>query len=145
MGFQRNVKDIDNDTTRSYLQIYERDTGSSGRLLPSSFPQTEVVKPVFALNSVSSNLSIKAMNVDSAGGKSKSIFEIFRNGSLVQRVDASGYHGKIVGDDWFGGASLSADDQLFAYVASKKSKPNFFIIVVLLTHLSLSVLGSHQM
>jgi hypothetical protein len=87
--------------------------------VPSSLPQTEVTKPVFALNSASSGLHIKAMNIDSAGGKSKSLFEIFRFGSLVQRVDASSYHGKIIGDDWFGGASLSDDDQLFVYVASR--------------------------
>lgn len=51
-------------------------------------------------------------------GKDVPLLEITApNGALVTRVDASQVHGKICGDDWFGGCDWSRDGRFLVYVA----------------------------
>jgi hypothetical protein len=109
----RSVRDIDNDTSRSFYSTYfiNNTNNNSANITPISL-SIEVPKLAFDVYSKSGEYNIRAVNSDE-----KSVLEIYRHGSLRMKIDSTDIHRKINGDAWFGGYSFSNDNRYFAYVA----------------------------
>jgi hypothetical protein len=106
----RSVRDIEKDSSRSYFTPYAIDEGS--KLLNPIFPPIEVHKYDIDVLSPSSRITIRMNSSDN-----KYFIEILCEKSLVMRIDVSDVHEKIIGDEWFGGASFSPNEDYFVYVA----------------------------
>lgn len=103
----RSVRDIENDSTRSYYSTYL----VQNEITPITKP-IEIQKYVFDLSSKSMKYTIRAFNLEE-----KCILEVYENGSLLYKIDSTDIHRKANGDAWFGSPSFSADESMFSYVA----------------------------
>jgi hypothetical protein len=101
----RSIRDIDDDKSRLFtetLQVLPK------QLVPVQGLNSESVKPLFQDISPSGLLALSLRQ----GGKSDEIPLIHLNGAdRSHYLDASDYHGKFVGDSWFGGVSWSHDER----------------------------------
>lgn len=118
----RAVRDLDENTSKSYFENFLVDkAGSQWIQTSTNFLSTN---PRAALVDLSKsgryNVAFYNNGVGTAGAKkeSGSFIEIIDQQSGSSRIDTSTYHGRIIGDSWFGGGcSWSSDERFVAYVA----------------------------
>eukprot|EP01038_Epipyxis_sp_PR26KG_P010072 gene10072-13535_t len=119
---QRQVRSIDDNASRSFLESWILFNNEELLKLNTI---TMGVRPAIYDISPSSQTTIACYNSLNLGkgDDPKNIIEIVSNDNNQQksfRVDTSSYHGKFVGDTWFGGVSWSSDGRYVAYVAEVK-------------------------
>lgn len=107
----RSVRDIDDDKSRLFTETYQLPSGideEKSSLYPVKGTNFEAIRPVFQDISPSGNFTLSLRQ----GGKNDEIPLIQLNGADKSHyLDASEYHGKFVGDSWFGGVSWSHDER----------------------------------
>ena len=109
----RSVRDIDDDKSKLFSEAFQLST--SLELLPIQSNNFEIVRPIFQDISPSGKLTISMK----LGGKGDDIPLINVSGQETSHyLDVSDYHGKFVGDSWFGGISWSEDER---YTSSNTS------------------------
>ena len=121
----RSVKDIETDSARVILDNFVVSGESDDDIIQVS--SNEINK--FAVCDVAIS-GTKRVIIGNPTADKKIFVDIESNG-LHMRVDASGVHGNVVADTWFGGCSWSVDERYFCYVAqpfvateaSKAAKP----------------------
>lgn len=102
----RSVRDIDDDKSKLFSEAFQLST--SLELLPIQSNNFEIVRPIFQDISPSGKLTLSMK----LGGKSDDIPLINLSGQETSHyLDVSDYHGKFVGDSWFGGISWSQDER----------------------------------
>ena len=107
----RSVRDVDEDKSRLFTETLQLPSGITEDI-PSLFPvkgsNFEAIRPTFQDISPSGNFTLSLRQ----GGKNDEIPLIHLLGSKTSHyLDASEYHGKFVGDSWFGGVSWSHDER----------------------------------
>ena len=111
----KSIRDLNEDTLR--LQV-DTLVASRDRLERVSMPAVDSVKPAAIEISPSGKYSLIIRN----GKEDKPIVELNSIDGVCFKVDASEYHGKVVGDSFLGLISFSKDEKFAAYVANAKPK-----------------------
>lgn len=110
----RSVRDIDDDKSKLFSEAFQLHIDCS-ELIPIRSNNFEIVRPIFQDISPSGKLTISMK----LGGKGDDIPLINVCGEETSHyLDVSDYHGKFVGDSWFGGISWSQDER---YTSSNTS------------------------
>ena len=112
----RSVRDIDDDKSKLFSEAFQLSTSSlkQNGLLPIRSNNFEIVRPIFQDISPSGKLTLSLK----LGGKSDDIPLINLSGQESSHyLDVSDYHGKFVGDSWFGGVSWSQDERYSSTIA----------------------------
>ena len=112
----RYVRDIDEDKSRLFTETFQLPSGISEvthSLFPVKGTNSEAIRPIFQDISPSGNLTLSLRQC----GKGDEIPLINLIGSQNSHyLDVSDYHGKFVGDSWFGGVTWSHDERyLYAF------------------------------
>lgn len=106
----RSVRDIDDDKSKLFSEAFRLSTSpmKQNELHPIQSNNFEIVRPIFQDISPSGKLTLSMK----LGGKSDDIPLINLSGQETSHyLDVSDYHGKFVGDSWFGGISWSQDER----------------------------------
>lgn len=107
----RSVRDIDEDKSRLFTETFQLPSGLAEdalNLFPVKGTNFEAIRPTFQDISPSGKMTLSLRQ----GGKSDEIPLIHLIGPQNSHyLDVSDYHGKFVGDSWFGGVSWSHDER----------------------------------
>lgn len=124
---QRNVRDVAENTFRSFAEVYRCDQSSRLTLLSREAKAT--VPKTFATSYSPSRQFVATFfwKVSVDGGSScveimSTTDEADIDGYSCRKYDLSGTHGKLMGDSWFGGVSWSQDEKYIVYVAQPNVK-----------------------
>ena len=110
----KSIRDIDEDASRLISETFL--APSDDRNLLQYLPSTSL--PI--AKSVIYDVSPKGKTLSITHNKDgNSVIEL-NTLSYDIKIDASNYHGKVLGDTWFGGVSWSYDERYVAYVARTK-------------------------
>lgn len=117
----KNIRNVDNDSTRTMHEIY---SNSTTNLIHS----TEMSRPAIYDISTSGMKTIVIRNDE----KSITIDISNKTNNIMSntRLNVKHVHGKVIGDNWFGGCSWSADEKYFCYMAqpiNSKDKSSYFL------------------
>ena len=112
----RYVRDIDEDKSRLFTETFQLPSGISEdthSLFPVKGTNSEAIRPIFQDISPSGKMTLSLRQ----SGKSDETPLINLIGSQNSHyLDVSDYHGKFVGDSWFGGVTWSHDERyLYAF------------------------------
>lgn len=110
LNLTRSVRDVDNDSNRSFAIPY----GISEESIEPLCPPIETLKYDVEACSPSGRAVVRMSSADD-----KCTVEVLDRGALTLRFDASEDHGKAVGDNWFGGFGFSSDETRLVYVAGE--------------------------
>jgi hypothetical protein len=125
LHLKRIVRDIEKDTVKHYSCPY---LIKDKNIIPF-LPSTEIIKIDIDAININSSTNVKMSNTVDG----KCLIEIFSNGILSSRLDASEIHEKVIGDEWFGGTSFSPNGRYFVYVAGQlPSLPLLLLMVSLI-------------
>ena len=111
----RSIRDIDEDASRLISETFLAPSDHNNNLL-QYLPSTSL--PIS--KSVIYDISPKGKTLSITHNKDGNPVIELNTLSYDIKIDASSYHGKVLGDTWFGGVSWSYDERYVAYVARNK-------------------------
>jgi len=139
----RMMRDVDENSFKCFAEEYLLDRLDQKSSIKPISTYNLQSNPKFVLTDVSPsglrkvmfyNTGIGSGGTKKEGGCSVEI-SLSHNGDedaeVNYKVDLSSYHGKIIGDSWFGGCSWSFDEKYFVYVAQSKSPSIKTVVEVL--------------